>query len=74
LWALTRIKNATGTNYDVVTGFDSIQVRKKADLLNYMETKSVGDQVALKLLNNGKTSHNMKIALAPRPSQYDKIL
>ena len=63
-----------GTKYNIVIGVDGIQVRKVADLLNYIETKSVGYQVVLHVLRNVKTPANIKIVLAARQSRYDKTL
>jgi S1-C subfamily serine protease len=57
---------------DVITQIDNFKIRKVEDMLNYLETKSVGDTVAVKVLrfNNPKII-NITLAERPLPSDID---
>jgi S1-C subfamily serine protease len=52
---------------DIIIGIDDKQVRQQADLLNYVNTKSVGDQITLTIIKN-KVVHNVNLTLTERPS------
>ena len=52
---------------DVIIGIDGKQVRQLADLLNYIDTKSVDDKVALTIVRN-KIVQNVDVTLTERPS------
>ena len=52
---------------DVIVGIDNKQIRKMDDIINYIDTKSVGDSVVLKVLRNG-TIQNIDVKLAERPN------
>jgi S1-C subfamily serine protease len=73
---LARIKSGTNTvtisgrdvntDADIIMGIDSQQIRKIDDIINYIDTKSVGQTVVLKLLRNGDIQ-NIDVKLAARP-------
>jgi S1-C subfamily serine protease len=52
---------------DIIIGINDKQVRQQADLLNYVNTKSVGDQITLTIIKN-KVVHNVNLTLTERPS------
>ena len=52
---------------DIVIAVDNMQVRQQADLLNYIETKSLGDEMTLKIVRN-KNILNVNVLLAERPA------
>src|SRR5919112_140717 len=52
---------------DVIVGIDNKQIRKMDDIINYIDTKSVGDSVVLKVLRNG-TIQNIDVKLTERPN------
>ena len=52
---------------DIVIAIDKVPVRQQADILNYIDTKSVDDTVVLKLLRNINTVQDVSIRLAERP-------
>ena len=73
---LARIKSGTNTvtiggrdvntDADIIIGIDSQQVRKIDDIINYIDTKSVGQAVVLEVLRKGNTE-NIDVDLAARP-------
>jgi S1-C subfamily serine protease len=73
---LARIKSGTNTvtisghdvntDADIIIGIDSQQVRKIDDIINYIDTKYVGQAVVLKVLRKGNTE-NIDVNLAARP-------
>lgn len=73
---LARIKSGTktvtisgrdvNTDADIIIGIDSQQIRKIDDIINYIDTKSVGQTVVLKVLRNGNIQ-NIDVSLAARP-------
>jgi S1-C subfamily serine protease len=52
---------------DIVVGIDDKQVRQQGDLLNYIDSKSPGDQVTLKVVRN-KLILDLRAVLTERPS------
>ena len=51
---------------DIIIAIDDIQVRQQADLLNYIENKSLGDEISLKIIRN-KNIMNVMVQLGTRP-------
>jgi S1-C subfamily serine protease len=56
------------TDADIIIGIDSQQIRKIDDIINYIDSKSVGEAVVLKVLRKGSTQ-NIDVNLAARPVQ-----
>ena len=61
-----------GVNYpmggDIILSVDEIEVRKISDILIHLQrAKSVGDEMVLEILRNGRTT-NMVIELVERPN------
>jgi S1-C subfamily serine protease len=55
---------------DVIVGIDNKQIRKMDDIINYIDTKSVGDSVVLKVLRNGSIQNiDVKLTERPNPQQ-----
>lgn len=55
------------TDADVIIGVDAQQIRKTDDIINYIDSKSVGETVVLKVLRNSNIQ-NIEVKLAPRPA------
>jgi S1-C subfamily serine protease len=51
---------------DIIIAVDNTPVRQQADLLNYIENKSPGDKVSLKIVRN-KNIMNVMVQLGTRP-------
>lgn len=65
--ALAGLQKLTDTNTpDIILGVDKIPVRRLGDMLNYIDTKSVGDKLVLRILRNGSIQ-DINIQLAERP-------
>jgi S1-C subfamily serine protease len=58
---------------DVIVGIDNKQIRKMDDIINYIDTKSVGDSVVLKVLRNG-TTQNIDVKLTERPNPQQMVI
>jgi S1-C subfamily serine protease len=52
---------------DIIIGVDNKQVRQQADLLNYVNGKSITDQITLTIIRD-RVVHNVNLTLAERPS------
>ena len=65
---ITLYGDDTGINSDadVIIGVDDRQIRLQADLLNYIDSKSVGDTLSIKILRNGNIQ-NIQVQLEERP-------
>jgi S1-C subfamily serine protease len=53
---------------DIIVGADEVPINKIGDIVNYVNGKSVGDSIALKVLRDGQTQ-NVNVTLADRPSE-----
>lgn len=53
---------------DVIIGADDKQIRQRADLVNYIDSKSVGDTITLKLIRDG-IIRNVDVQLAELSNQ-----
>ena len=51
---------------DIIIAVDSKQVRQQADLLNYIENRSLGDEITLKIIRS-KNIMNVNVQLEERP-------
>lgn len=58
--------NTVGQTGDIILAIDGHPLKRFADIINYIESKSVGDNIGVKLLRNG-TIMNMNIILIQRP-------
>jgi serine protease Do len=52
---------------DVILGIDNKLVRDMSDLINYIDTKSTGDNVVLRIFRNDGVVHDVDIKLGERP-------
>jgi serine protease Do len=57
-------------NYDadIITGIDNIIIRERSDLINYVDSKSPGDDVKLRILRDDGGNNTVDIKLARRPN------
>ena len=53
---------------DVIIAIDGREVRKFEDLVNYLDTRSVGDTITLTIVREGQTM-DVEVTLGPRPSE-----
>ena len=57
---------------DVIIGVDDKQIRQRADLVNYIDSKSVGDTVTLKIIREG-IIRNMEATLAKSSANQTSV-
>ena len=61
------IPSGVNSDADIIVGIDNEKVRKMDDIINYIDTKSVGEMVKLKVLRNGNIQY-INIKLSARPT------
>nr|WP_290669951.1 trypsin-like peptidase domain-containing protein [Ardenticatena sp.] len=51
---------------DIIIGIDGVRVESFDDLINYLDTKRVGDTIRLRIVRNGE-EQDLDLTLGPRP-------
>ena len=58
--------NYVNSDSDIIVGIDAKPISKIEDILNYINSKSIGDTITLKILRNG-VIQNTSLTLTERP-------
>lgn len=58
----------TSNNPYIILGVDANIIREKSDLISYINNKSPGDNVSIKVLESDGTIHDINVKLAERPT------
>ncbi len=70
--SLDGLPSGISSDADIIVGIDNVKVRKMDDIINYIDTKSVGEMVKLKVLRNGNIQY-INIKLSARPTNPNPL-
>jgi S1-C subfamily serine protease len=70
--SLDGLPSGISSDADIIVGIDNVKVRKMDDIINYIDTKSVGEMVKLKVLRNANIQY-INIKLSARPTNPNPL-
>jgi S1-C subfamily serine protease len=72
LFGIMHDKIDINSDADVIIGVDDKQIRQRADLINYIDSKSIGDTVTLKIIREG-IIRNVEATLAKSSANQTSV-